>query len=259
MLKFFGANGGGMTELIVSIKNSILYLTLNRPEKANALRPELAFEIKKQIENADKDPSVRAIYLSGNGSHFCTGADLDWVRGAEDDTKGFGHFAEMYAAFLSSDLPIVGRVHGRIMGAGFGLTAAMDLVICERQSRFSLPEAKWGLIPGVITPLIVRKIGVSKFKYLALTGRDLSADEALQGGLVHETFTSTGNDDPAEDLLHALRTQNFEALRAIKQSLRAIDPLNAYQLDRMAELSNQMRRRPETKTTIQRFYQRKKP
>lgn len=247
-----------MTELIVSTRDSILHLTLNRPEKGNSLRPELALEIKKQIENADKDPSVRAIYLSSNGPHFCTGADLTWVAGTDDEDKGFLHFAEMYSALLSSDLPIVGRVHGRIMGAGFGLVAAMDLVSCERQSRFSLPEAKWGLIPGVITPLIVRKIGASKFKYHALTGHELSADEALRWGLVHETFTS-GGDDPLEGTLQALRTQNFESLKAIKQSLRTLDPLNAYRLDHMAALSNQMRQRPETKATIQRFYKRKKP
>jgi methylglutaconyl-CoA hydratase len=203
-------------------------VALARPEARNALNAALISEVTRCFEELAEDDGVRVVVLSGEGSAFCAGADVGYMR----DTAGFSYeenlkdarrLADMFLAVDNLPKPVVAKVRGAAIGGGVGLVAAADVAVAEEGARFAFSEVRLGIAPATIAPFVVRKIGYSRARALFLTGERFDAPRARKIGLVHETVPE-GDLDPAVERVVAQLLQGGPAAQAaIKEALRQIE------------------------------------
>ena len=184
-----------MKTLLLEQRQGAMHITLNRPALKNAMSVLMIDELHQALAATQSDQTLRLIVLRGAGGNFCAGGDVKDMAAAvghfnqgESDpiaqiSAKFGHLCD---EFLKSPLPVVCIVEGMVMGGGFGLACAADVVIASRDVIFALPETSLGLIPAQIMPFLLDRIGYSQTKRLAVTGGRVLAEEALAIGLVHE-------------------------------------------------------------------------
>jgi methylglutaconyl-CoA hydratase len=200
--------------------DGVLHVTLDRPDVHNAFNDEL---IAEAIELFSNLPDVRAVVLRSNGPNFCAGADLNWMSRMvsytrEENTRDSANLAKMYAVIDECPLPVVGRIQGAAIGGGVGLVAVCDIAITTKDSKFGLSEVKLGILPAVISPYVIGKIGASHARALFLTGERFDAERALRIGLVHRVVDDVAALDAAvDDALKQLRTSGPEAVRECKK------------------------------------------
>jgi len=225
---------------------SVLHLELNRPEVHNAFNDELIGEMVGLFEALEKRNDLRAIVLRGSGRNFCAGADLNWMSGTigysrEENLRDSGLLAKLYAVMNASPAPIVGRIQGAAIGGGTGLVSVCDIAICERSSKFGLSEVKLGILPAVISPYVIAKIGETHARALFLTGERFAADRAKEIGLVHRVAADEGELDTfVGEAIEQLLTSGPEAVRACKKLISEVvrrDTADAipYTIDAIAE------------------------
>lgn len=177
------------TILIETDERGISRLTLNRPDKHNALNARMIGELTKAAEILGADESVRAVVLAGAGASFCAGGDLGWMQEQRDkDRAGKMEEARTLATMLSRlnalPKPLIARVHGNAYGGGIGLMAVCDIVISAETARFALTETRLGLIPATIGPFVIRRIGEGYARQVFFTAKPFDAAFALGCGLV---------------------------------------------------------------------------
>ena len=166
-------------------------MSLARPQVRNAFDAETVARLREAFAGLGADTSVRAVVLRGEGPVFSAGADLGWMRrmagaGRRENERDALALGEMFAAVRDCPVPVIAAVQGAAMGGGLGLVAACDHVVAEAKCRFALPEVRLGLVPAVISPLVLEKIGLSQARSLFVSGRSFDAEFALRIGLVHE-------------------------------------------------------------------------
>ncbi|MGH7727553.1 MAG: enoyl-CoA hydratase-related protein [Vulcanimicrobiaceae bacterium] len=177
--------------LSVRREGTIATVALSRPELRNAFDPELIAALGRAFLELGADPAVRAIVLRGEGPVFSAGADIGWMRRSieldeaanREDARAL---SRMLRAIDRTPKIVIGRIHGAALGGGAGLVAVCDVALAEAQTRFGFTETKLGIVPAVISPFVLAKIGRSQARALALTGERFGAERALQIGLVHE-------------------------------------------------------------------------
>jgi methylglutaconyl-CoA hydratase len=207
-------------EAIAERDGPVLRLTLNRPEKRNALSRTLAATLRREIDAAGKDPDLRVIVLAGNGPTFCAGGDIaefarnTAVGAAETDAHGL---IDLLQAIVTCPLPVVSRVHGGVFGGGVGLVCATDLAIAADTARFSLSEARLGLVPAVVGPYVLGALGQREAKARMLQASPFDAATALRIGLVHEVIPEAGLDAAVERVVDDLLRCAPGALATIKR------------------------------------------
>lgn len=180
-----------MTETIrIAInKMGVARLTLARAEKHNALSAEMIDALTTAAHELGADSAVRAVILAGEGSSFCAGGDLDWMR-AQFSADRAGRIAEarrlamMFKALNELPKPLVAFVHGNAFGGGIGLLSVCDVAIAAATARFGLTEVRLGLIPATISPYVIARIGESRARPLFMSGKILDAWQAHAAGLV---------------------------------------------------------------------------
>lgn len=210
--------------------DAVARVTLSRPDVHNAFDAGLIAELRAAFAGlAREDPvSLRAVVLAGDGPSFCSGADLAWMRAAaslsiEANEQDAMAMADLLEAIDTCPAPIVARVHGAALGGGMGLCAVSDLVIAESGTRFGFTETRVGILPAVIAPFVIAKIGESHARALFPGGRRIDAIRAQRIGLVHEVVEGDAALDAAvnaavDDLLAAGPT----AARAAKAIVREV-------------------------------------
>src|SRR4051812_9316210 len=169
--------------LEVAIIDRVLRLSINRPEKRNALNSKTCREFLEAFEKAEADPAVGAVLIRGNGSAFCAGMDLEEVLSADQDELVSLH-ERLFTTIERARKPIVAAVQGAAIAAGMGLAANAHVVIAAPEARFSLTEIRIGLWPVIVFRAVALAIGERRATELSLTGRTISADEAFHFGLV---------------------------------------------------------------------------
>ena len=208
--------------LLVEEADGVVTVSLNRPEVHNAFNEELiaeAIDVFSGIGSRD----VRAVILRGMGPNFCAGADLNWmsrmVRYSRDENvRDSSNLARMYAVINECPLPVVGRIQGAAIGGGVGLVAVCDIAICAPDAKFGLAEVKLGILPAVISPYMIAKIGQTHARALFLTGERFDAERALLIGLVHRVASDVDYLDAAvADVVGQLKTSAPEAVRECKK------------------------------------------
>lgn len=219
---------------------SIFRITLNRPAVHNALHPELIEGLHAALAAAESSPSARVVLLAGEGRSFCAGADIEWMRRqgeapVEDNERSARRLAALYARIAGLRLPVVARVHGAAIGGGLGLVAASDLAVAAESASFALSEARLGLIAAVISPSVVRKIGLANARDLMLTGRRLGAAEALRIGLVQRVAPDADLDAAVHAVAADIERGGPEAVRRAKELLEKLPALLAAPVEALAD------------------------
>jgi methylglutaconyl-CoA hydratase len=207
-----------MQALRVEPENDLLRVTMARPERRNAFDSGLIAELTEAFEAVGDD--VRAVLLAGEGESFSAGADVDWMRSSielsyEENVADARRLRKMLETIDSCPAPVVARVHGHALGGGCGLVACSDIVVAAPDTQFAFSEVKLGIIPAVISPYALAKIGPSAARRYFLTGERFDAATALRIGLVHEVTADL--DAGVAAIVAELRSAGPEAARHAKK------------------------------------------
>jgi methylglutaconyl-CoA hydratase len=214
--------------LQVELEGGVLELTLDRPDKRNALDSSMVGALLAQLERADLDAEVRAVVLRGAGKDFCAGADLAELLASTDQSPaeneaGAMQLGRVFIAMRALPKPVVAVVHGRALAGGCGLATACDLVLAHEQATFGYPEVRRGFVPAMVMAMLRRAVGEKTAFDLVATGKLLSAEEARQLGLVARVYPADSFDDDARALVSELAGASASALGLIKRQLYEID------------------------------------
>jgi methylglutaconyl-CoA hydratase len=194
---------------------------LNRPDVRNAFNAELIAALTAAFQEVAADEAVRAVVLSGEGKVFCGGADISWMRSSLDltydenvaDAKAM---SDMFRTIDRCPKPVIGKVHGAALGGGAGLAAVCDIVVASADAIFGFTEVKLGIIPAVISPFVLAKIGASNARALFLTGERFDAKRAHHIGLVHEVVVADTLDVCIERITNEIASAGPNAVAAAK-------------------------------------------
>jgi methylglutaconyl-CoA hydratase len=216
-----------MTPILVSQDGPTLRITLNRPDVRNAFDEEVIDALSACAARIADDRSIRVVVLAGAGKAFCAGADLAWMSKAVaythvENLADAEDFALMLERFDTLPTPVVGRVHGAVLGGGVGLAAVCDIVVASEDASFGLTEVKLGILPAVISPYVLRKIGVSAARELFITGSRFTAARARELGLVHQVVAEPELDAAVERRIADLLTSGPIAVAAAKALIRDV-------------------------------------
>jgi len=212
-----------MTALLQNMDDrGVLLLTLDRPAVHNAFDPGLIRELTHALREADKDPRVRAVVLTGAGTCFSAGADIAWMRGmvhaSEDENL---HDALQLAALMRTlnylSLPTIAMVNGHAFGGGVGLVACCDMTIAADHATFGLTETTLGLAPAVISPYVFRRIGEGNARRYFLSGERFDAIRARDLGLLQDLVPAAGLEAATEEIVAQVLCAGPEAVKAAKK------------------------------------------
>lgn len=207
-------------------EGAVEYLTLHRPAVRNAFNETVIAELTAWARALSSDPSVRAGVLAGEGPVFSAGADAAWMAkmagySREENARDAAAMAEMFLTLDTLPCVLIGRIHGAALGGGAGLAAVCDVVVAEAQTVFGFTEVKLGILPAVISPYVLAKIGRSAARELFLTGRRFDAEQARHIGLAHAVVLDEQLDEAVEtyvsEVLSASPTGVAAAKRLIPQ------------------------------------------
>ncbi len=214
-------------EVELSQEGAVLTVALNRPEVHNAMTPTMIGALTAVFQTMSSREDVRVVVLTGNGRSFCAGADLSFMRTAADYT-----FAEnvqdgeaIFDLMLMIDQcpkPVVGRVNGAAIGGGVGLVSCCDIVVAVERAKFGFSETRLGIVPAVISPFVLAKIGARNGRELFLTGERFSAAYAQTIGLVNHIVPETELDDKISERVSQLLQAAPGAQSAAKNLIRQV-------------------------------------
>lgn len=254
-----------LERLELELDGPVARVFLNRAELRNAFDGRMVSELRKTLFDLGTLDAVRAIVLGGRGPAFCAGADLQWMKATaafsrEENLAEAQAMADLFFTVYNSPKPVVARVHGAALGGGSGLVAACDIAVAALGTRFGFSEVRLGIVPAVISPYVVAKIGESAARELFLTGERFEAVKAQEIGLVRAAV-------PEQDLDAAVRRRVDELLQAGPRAIaeakalirevafRRVEDVQRYTVERIAEL----RTSAEAQEGMRAFLEKRKP
>jgi len=214
--------------VLFETRAGVAYVTMNRPEKRNALNEEVVTGLKAGLRRANADESTRCIVLRGAGSDFCAGADLSALQkivqaSVAENLDDAQSLAELFLLIRELDVPVIAAVRGRALAGGSGLALACDIVLAERDARFGFPEVKIGFVPAMVMAILRRSASEKKTFELITTGVEISADEAAQFGLVNHVFDRDEFDLGLEAFAQRFEKMSRSALSLSKKLFYSTD------------------------------------
>jgi methylglutaconyl-CoA hydratase len=231
--------------LLIQRDGPVVRVTLNRPEVRNAFNEELIAELTAWAESVTARGPARVAVLSGAGKMFCAGADLAWMSkmvtySHDENVRDARAMARMFGALDRLPIPLIGRIHGAALGGGAGLAAVCDIVVAAEDTSFAFTEVKLGILPAVISPFVLAKIGRSAARELFLTGARFAASRAREIGLVHAVAADADLDRVIAKYVNDLVTSAPEAVAAAKRLIadvatRASADATEYTIEAIAE------------------------
>jgi methylglutaconyl-CoA hydratase len=254
-----------MTAEIVlsSTAEDIATLTLNRPEKRNALGPDLISALKAALYAADADPAAKVIALRGAGKDFCSGADLSAMQAmagasAMENVADVDALAELFLLPRRMRKPVVALVHGRALAGGCGLATACDLVLASDSAVFGYPEVRIGFVPAMVTAILRRNVSEKRAFEMIVDGGTFSATEAERVGLINRVFGDDDFETATADYLRELAGRSAEAVQLCKRLLYQQDGLGFESALRAgADINVVARATEDARAGVSRFLDRK--
>jgi methylglutaconyl-CoA hydratase len=213
--------------LRIERRGPVARVTLNRPDLHNAFDDGLVRSLDRAARDLAADPAVRVVVLAGEGKSFCAGADLNWMKrmvdyGPEENVRDSEALAAMFEAWDTLPRPVVGRVHGAALGGGTGLVAVCDVAVASTEAVFGFSEVRLGILPGVISPFVLARIGPAAARDLFLTGDRFGAVRAREIGLVQRVADPEALDAEVEKIVASLLHGGPEAQARIKRLVREV-------------------------------------
>jgi len=248
--------------LLYAVESGVGYLTLNRPEKRNALSAELISSLSEAIGRSTEDDGVRVVAIRGAGKDFCSGADLQELErisglGPEENLRDARKLGAMLTSLRRHPKPVVALVHGRALAGGCGLASACDLVLASDDAWFGYPEVHLGFVPALVMTILRRKVTESRAFELVARGHRIDASEALRIGLVNATFPADSFDAAARAYLEDLASRPSAALRLTKALLYDLDGLDFTEgMERAAAVNAEARATEECRAGVRAFLER---
>jgi len=254
-----------LERLELEIDGPVARVWMNRPEARNAFDGLMVTELRKTLFDLRSVDGVRVIVLGGRGASFCAGADIEWMKAMAGFSRAenLGEaqaLADLFFTVYESPKPVVARVHGHALGGGAGLVAACDIPVAALGTQFGFTEVRLGIIPAVISPYVLGKIGESAARELFLTGERFEAVRAVEIGLVRAAVPVEDLDATVErrveELLKAGPRAIAEAKALIREvSWRRVEEMQRYTVERIAEL----RVSAEGQEGLRAFLEKRKP
>lgn len=252
--------------LLTALNQGVAIIRLNRPDVRNALNETMIAELTDAFERASDDDEVRAILLAGEGSAFCAGADLNWMKRAreftaEENRADAARLAHLLHVIHDSPKPTMARVHGPAFAGGMGLVAACDIAVASADAQFCLSEVKLGLMPAMISPYVIRAMGESRARRFFLTAEVFEAAEAYRIGFVHEICMPEELDGTVNMLLGHLVQGGPAALAQAKRLIRDVAgrPIDDALMRDMAARIAALRASDEGQEGIASFFEKRRP
>jgi len=217
--------------VLYAIQGAVARITLNRPEKRNALNDAVIAGIKEGLKKAASDESVRAVVISGAGKDFCSGADLSALQkiaGASvaENSEDARTLSELFLLIRQLPIPVVAAVTGRALAGGCGLATACDLVLASGSARFGYPEVKIGFVPAMVMAILRRNVSEKRAFELITRGAEIGAEQAREFGLVNQVFA---DESFAEDV-----TRYVSEFEKMSRSAISLTKTLLYQMDGMS-------------------------
>lgn len=209
----------------LSSDHQIKIVSFSRPEMKNAFHPEMISELTVTFQNFQSDMNLKAVVLKGEGSVFCSGADLNWMKkmvnySFEENLRDSEKLWDMFHAMILCPVPLIGFVQGAAYGGAMGLLACCDYVFAEPDVKFSFSEVKLGLAPAIISSFVLRKISDGAVRPLMLSAEVFSTKTAIQVGLVHQEIANL--DTAFFEQLKVFSSNGLEAMKETKKLLNQI-------------------------------------
>ena len=217
--------------ILYSVDNSVASITLNRPEKRNALNDALIAEIKRGLVNASQDQNVRVVVISGAGKDFCSGADLAALQkiaqaSVAENAEDARSLLELFLLIRHLRVPVVAAVKGRALAGGCGLASACDLVLASESARFGYPEVRIGFVPAMVLAILRRNVSEKRAFELLTRGEEIGAAHAKQIGLVNQVFSDQSFDANVSEYLRRFTEGSSTAVALTKGLLYQVDGLS---------------------------------
>jgi methylglutaconyl-CoA hydratase len=254
-----------LERLELSFDGPVARIWLNRPEVRNAFDGLMVTELRKTLFDLRSVDTARVIVLGGRGPAFCAGADLEWMRAMagfsrEENLREAQAMADLFFTVYESPKPIVARVQGAAVGGGAGLVAACDIPVAALGTRFGFTEARLGILPAVIAPYVLGKIGEAAARELFLTGERFEAVRAQEIGLVRAAVPEEDLDACVEGRVHELLQAGPRAIAEAKALIREVayrrvEDVQRYTVERIADV----RVSPEGQEGMRAFLEKRKP
>jgi methylglutaconyl-CoA hydratase len=252
--------------LNVETNGAVATVTLDRPEVHNAFNDELIARITAAFQKLGREPAIRAIVLRAAGKSFSAGGDLNWMKRAaasthEENFRDARAGAEMFLTVARCPKLVIARVHARALGGGSGLVASCDIAVAVESAEFGFTESKIGLLPGIIGPFVLARIGMANAREYFLTGERFSAARAREIGLVqHVTADETAMDRLIDARIAEILTSSPASVAAAKDLIFDIAnrPIESV-LDTAARAIADARVSPEGRAGVEAFLSRGKP
>jgi len=217
--------------ILYQLDGAIARITLNRPEKRNALNDSLVSGLKSALQQANANDAVRVVVISGAGQDFCSGADLAALQkiseaSAAENVADARSLMELFMLMRQVTVPVVAAVQGKALAGGCGLASACDVVLASANARFGYPEVKIGFVPAMVMAILRRNVSEKRAFELLTRGAEISAEEAREFGLVNQIFS--------EDSFEAEVTAYARGFEKMSKSAIALTKTLLYQTDGMA-------------------------
>jgi len=243
--------------VLTGAKGEVIFLTLNRPEKGNSIEDNMISALTNFFQNHDNFSGFRAVIMAGSGKHFCTGADLSWMGDEPTESQSLS-LSEMFFSVSNCPVPTIATVHGACLGGGMGLAAACDFVLASNDSTFGFTEVKMGLVPALISPYVISRIGIPNTRELFLTGSKFGPDKAKSICLVREICDDLNSS--ALSLVSELKSGGPNAQSTIKELLHQLPEWNSDSYnEKLSKLITELRKGEEGQEGISAFLEKRKP
>ncbi len=220
-----------MPEILSETEEDFAVITLNRPEKRNALNDDLISSLKDALKNAGGNENLRAIIIRGTGKDFCSGADLSALQKIAESNVlenlwDAENLMELFALIRKVKIPVIAAVHGRALAGGCGLATACDIVLASKSARFGYPEVKIGFVPAMVMAILRRNLSEKRSFELATQGFEFSADEAEKYGLINRVFADETFEEDVKNYVSVYQKVSRSAVVLSKKLLYQMDGMN---------------------------------
>ena len=217
--------------ILYSVDNGVARITLNRPEKKNALNDELIAAIKQGLKQAAGDESVRVVVISGAGTDFCSGADLSALQkiaqaSVAENAEDARQLLELFLLIRQIPVPVVAAVQGRALAGGCGLASACDLILASESARFGYPEVRIGFVPAMVLAILRRNVSEKRAFELLTRGAEIAAREARIFGLVNQVFSDETFANDVTNYVNEFKKMSSSAVALTKSLLYQVDGLS---------------------------------
>jgi methylglutaconyl-CoA hydratase len=214
--------------VIYAVEGTVAVITLNRPEKRNALNDALISDLKEALREADGNDALRSVVITGAGADFCSGADLAALQkisasSVTENLEDAQSLMELFALIRRVRVPVVAAVRGRALAGGCGLATACDLVLAANSARFGYPEVKIGFVPAMVMAILRRNVSEKRAFELITRGAEIGAAEAESFGLVNHVFADEKFEEEVENYVTGFEKMSRSAVMLSKRLLYHMD------------------------------------